>query len=496
MPRRLRQCYLGPSPQQMLCLIPRPPGPPPDALGNCYIDILPVELLVEIMTYLAPETKLYEGPTYEQRPPVALVCKHWERSYDAVLYQNILSSDQPLWENRRSAKVFETLRQQANLRNHVRNISVQRYHPSEATCHQIARTIKSCQATRTVSLHLGWSTKVWPIIHAVRKHPQLEVLRLSGYDNGPSLQMILGHFDQPKLRELALCRYGLGKGDTPMAPWLPIEPPSQDQVDKFSVTAYSCSSAVTSLELTDPSCSPHCTSIFVRWFSRLVRLTLSQLINSACRLYYVRDEVQLILSIHSETLQYIMVGIISGTQNGNGTWTVSGMPDFSKFQCLRELHLSAYNILAERPCQAAAKLAAPVLRHLTMSFWTEDQHTESWREFTEDQVLWMADFASQKPIGFSDTTSQAIFVHFNPECDIWSLGDNQTATWPWHYLQQAEKECLRYNITMGYSKPGCTRDEWDQMVSDHRRAAEVERGSQQTMDDLQTLDVGGTGSEV
>ena len=48
-------------------------GPPPDALGKCYIDILPVELLVEIMTYLAPEIDLYEPPTYEQCPPVALV---------------------------------------------------------------------------------------------------------------------------------------------------------------------------------------------------------------------------------------------------------------------------------------------------------------------------------------------------------------------------------------------------------------------------------------
>lgn len=149
MPRRLRQCYLGPSPQQTLCLIPRPPGPPPNALGKCYIDILPVELLVEIMTYLAPEIDLYELPTYEQCPPVALVCKHWERSYDAVLYRNIVSCDQSVWRQRRNAQVIETLRQQADLRNHVRKIAVQRWHPSEATCHQIGHTIKSCPATRT-----------------------------------------------------------------------------------------------------------------------------------------------------------------------------------------------------------------------------------------------------------------------------------------------------------------------------------------------------------
>ena len=496
MPRRLRQCYLGPYPQQTLCLIPRPPGPPPDALGKCYIDILPVELLVEIMTYLAPEIDLYEPPTYEQCPPVALVCKHWERSYDAVLYRNIVSCDQSVWHQRRNAKVIETLRQQADLRNHVRKIAVQRWHPSEATCHQIGHTIKSCPATRTVLMSLAWSTKVWPIIHAVGKLPHLEVLRLSAYADGPSLKMILGHFNQPTLRELGLCRYGLGKGDAPMAPWVPIEPPSQDQIDKLSVIACSSSSGITSLKLDDPSCSPHCTSILLTRFSKLVRLSLSHFTLSRYGFEYKHDALELVLSVHRETLQYIRVGFILNTSNEDGTSTVSGIPDFSKFQCLRELHLSAYNILAEKPCQAAAKLATPVLRHLTMSFSTEEEYSESWREFAEDEVLWMADFASQKPIGESNTWLQRVFVDFIPNCYIWVLDENETTTWPWDYLQQAEKELLRYNITMGCSKPSCTRDEWDQMVGDCRIIPQVEHDSQQIVDDLQALDVGGTGGQV
>ena len=91
----------------------------------------------------------------------------------------------------------------------------------------------------------------------------------------------------------------------------------------------------------------------------------------------------------------MMVGFISNTSNEDGTSTVSGNSDFSKFQCLRELHLSAYHILAEKPCQAAAKLATPVLRHLTMRFSTEGEYSESWREFAEDEVLWMADCFSK-----------------------------------------------------------------------------------------------------
>ena len=345
-------------------------------------------------------------------------------------------------------------------------------------------------------MSLAWSTKVWPIIHAVGKLPHLEVLRLSAYADGPSLQMILGHFNQPTLRELGLCRYGLGKGDASMAPWVPIEPPSQDQIDKLSVIACSSSSGITSLKLDDPSCSPHCTSILLTRFSKLVRLSLSHFTLSRYGFEYKHDALELVLSVHRETLQYIRVGFILNTSNEDGTSTVSGISDFSKFQCLRELHLSAYNILAEKPCQAAAKLATPVLRHLTMSFSTNEEYSESWREFTEDEVLSMADFASQKPIGESNTWLQRIFVDFIPNCYIWVLDENETTTWPWDYLQQAEKELLRYNITMGCSKPSCTRDEWDQMVADCRIIPEVEHDSQQIVDDLQALDVGGTGGQV
>lgn len=399
-----------------------------------------------------------------------------ERSYDAVLYRNIVSYDQSVWHQRRNAKAIETLRQQADLRNHVRKIAVQRWHPSEATCHQIGHTIKSCPATRTVLMSLAWSTKVWPIIHAVGKLSHLEVLRLSAYADGPSLQMILGHFNQPTLRELGLCRYGLGKGDAPMAPWVPIEPPSQDQIDKLSVIACFSSSGITSLKLDDPSCSPHCTSILLTRFSKLVRLSLSHITLSRYGFEYKHDALELVLSVHRETLQYIRVGFTSNTSNEDGISTVSGIPDFSKFQCLRELHLSAYNILAETPCQAAAKLATPVLRHLTMSFTTEEEYSESWREFAKDEVLWMADFASQNQLE-NRTPGYSVFLSTYPELLHLGFG------WKRDY-------------DLGCSKPSCTRDESDQMVGDCRILPEVEHDSQQIVDDLQALDVGGAGGQV
>lgn len=471
MPRRLRQYYLGASTQRTLCLVLRPPKPPADSLGNCHISLLPDELLAEIFSYLPPETDLFNEPTYEECPPIPVVCKRWERNYDAILFRRISFVKQPMRQRHRT--LVNTLQQQADLRNHVRDISVQMWHPSKATCRVIADTIAFCQATRTVSLHLGWSTKIWPIIQAVEMLPRLEALQLSGYDCGPSLQMILGHFNQPTLRHIRLSRYGLGHGDTIRAPWLPIESYSRDEGKQLSLLARSHTSAMVSLELTDPSASPHSTKTLLKWPSTLVRLCLSQLTNSVYWSHYTLDMVGPILSIHRESLQHITVDIIPGGKNEDNTWTRSGIPDFSKFHCLRELRLSAYNILAEKPSKAAEKLAAPVLRHLGMSFCTEDQHRVSWKEFTKDQVLWMTDFASQKPTGGTNTRLESISVDFNPEYDPWSLCDNDDMTWPWEYVQQAEQQMSRCNMIMKYSKPGCTRDEWDQIVADRREATKA-----------------------
>lgn len=493
MPRRLRQCYLGPSPQRTLCLMSLPHRPPREPLDKCYITMLPDEILAKIFAYLPPEINLFHEPTYEQCPPIPLICKHWECIYDATLYRRISFVDHPEWQKHHTSRVVKTLQEQAALCKHVRDISIQKWHPSKATCRAIAATIASCHAIRTVSLHLGWSTNVRPIIQALKMLPRLKNLRLSGYDSGPSLRMILENFNQPTLKNVRLSRYGLGRGDEARGSWLPTEPSSQDDVDKLSCLASSHPSTMMSLELNRPSASPPCTKILLTWPSTLVSLSLSQLTSSAYGSHYTLDMVEPILSIHCESLQHIMVGIIPGKQKEDHSWTRDGIPNFSKFQRLRELYLSAYNILAEKPSEAAVKLAAPLLRHLGMTFCTEDQHTESRKEFAEDQVLWMADFASQKPIGERKSKVESIFVDFNPDCDGSSLYGNDHMTWPWEYLQQAEREMSRCNMNMRYSKPGCTRDEWGQIVADHRKAIEAEDEIEQY---LETLEINSAGGQV
>ena len=206
--------------------MPQPPSPPHEPLGECYINKLPDELLAEILTYLPPDICVFVPPTYEQCPPITLVCKRWELNYDATQYRIISFFDYPYGRQLCTWKVLQTLRQQAELRHHVRQISVYLNYISEATCREIADTIKSCRAIRTVVLNVHWSTKVWPIVHAIKLLPRLQYLALGGLRGGVSLQLLLGHFNQPTLRFVRLHRYGLASGDTLRVSYSQPEPPS------------------------------------------------------------------------------------------------------------------------------------------------------------------------------------------------------------------------------------------------------------------------------
>ena len=238
----------------------------------------------------------------------------------------------------------------------------------------------------------------------------------------------------------------------------------------FSVVARPHSSAITSLDLIDPSTSPLCTMILLQWTSKLVRLSLSALTCSTYGSQYTHEAVELILNVHRESLQHITLGMIQNGRNEYGNWIAAGIPDFSKFPCLRELQLSYHNILFEKPSQAAAKLAAPVLCHLAISFSSEDQHPDSEDQplerrdkFAEAEVLWMIDFVSQGPLREPNTNFKIEFVNYDP----WSerrYCPSINKPWPGEFLQQAEKKLSRYNVHMNYSEPIYTKEEWDEQM--------------------------------
>ena len=192
-------------------------------------------------------------------------------------------------------------------------------------------------------------------------------------------------------------------------------------------------------------------------------------------MHYTVDAVASILDIHRETLQHITICNTVRHVN-HDIYKTSGIPDFSKFPNLHELHLSAYNVLAEKPSEAATKLAAPLLRHLAIAFGSGDQHSVSVRDFSDEQVRWLAEFASQRQL---NTKLQSVFVDFEPRwLEIHRIRPEDEILWPWEYLQQAEKELSLCHIDLKYREPVCTLDQWDQMMRDRRKEAETRRGTQ------------------
>ena len=157
--------------------------------------------------------------------------------------------------------------------------------------------------------------------------------------------------------------------------------------------------------------------------------------------------------MHCKSLRFIEIGIIP--------WANDGMPNFSGFPYLEQLHLSR-RLLAETPSDALSKLAAPCLHHVAMSFSTEDQHSEDYKEFATGQVRWFADFAALKTSEYPTSRLETIFVHFNPTDSPFWFSDFEDVTWPWVYLDEAAQIVAQHGLKLTYSEPGWSKQEWDE----------------------------------
>ncbi len=141
--------------------------------------------------------------------------------------------------------------------------------------------------------------------------------------------------------------------------------------------------------------------------------------------------------------------------------------------------MSAYDVIRfETPSSALRKLAAPSLRYLAMNFSPENQHDESAKDFDEEQVTWMKDFASLKKAKYPSSRLDKIFVRFCPADNLhWPYGNSpKDMTWPWEHLEQARQAVSEHGLTLEYSKPSWTKEEWDDIVRERetkRRAPSI-----------------------
>ena len=337
------------------------------------------------------------------------------------------------------------------LRGNVRAIHMSVSNPNQNTCNNIARIVAHCKAISKVSLHTDkdMPNHASSLFDAIQNLPRLESLHLSR----PSLQTVLGRFDLPSLKTLDLSRYGIGDRGNLSAPWPLDVPTSQQDLDQLLPYNRYHTGTVTSLSLSDPSTPLRVTEHLLRWPARLQKLSLTSLTHTKRAREYSLTSIERLLGMHCKSLRFIEIGIIP--------WANDGMPNFSGFPYLEQLHLSR-RLLAETPSDALSKLAAPCLHHVAMSFSTEDQHSEDYKEFATGQVRWFADFAALKTSEYPTSRLETIFVHFNPTDSPFWFSDFEDVTWPWVYLDEAAQIVAQHGLKLTYSEPGWSKQEWDE----------------------------------
>jgi F-box-like len=474
---RLQQSFLGSSSQGTLDILP-----PCKTPGKCFISALPDELLAKLLEVLAPSSCFSFWSQYGPLLPILFVCRRWRRLCEPLLYRRIVLGYNGWEKLRRTYRLLETLKQRPELAACVQETQIELHRINDTTSGAIADILRYCQSSLSkLSLHTTWeSSAIWPILRAIRNCAHLEVLRLSG---GPTLQIILTYLDQPVLKTLDLSRYGWSDDDGAAAPWssasltsLPLTWTSAETL----LAAHHTKGTVTMLKLQDPRVPAHVTELLVRWPARLVSIALTALTHSKYFKHYSIQAVQRCLDYHCQSLEHVTLGILMSDTNH--------APDFSHFPKLQTLQLSSYNLLREKPHVAAKKLigAPSMLRHLSISFSTEDQHQEPSTDFGAETLHWMEDFAGRMTM--EGTTSDAktfnkletMYVNFDPDDYICERPDPDTPdcdlpSWPWEYVDQAAQALSQLGVKMKYSSPGASKQNWFQNVKHARQEAWEER---------------------
>lgn len=387
---------------------------------------------------------------------MTLVCKRWRRIYGPFLCRRI-DLGYNGWENcKRVWQLLKNLDDRPDIRWYVQTIDLQAHNPNQSTCKNLARVVAHCKATRRIKLHTGLKNRSWPLLNAMKDLPHLESLRLSGHSSGPSIRMIFELFDLPSLKSLELSRYGVGKDADPGTPWPSDIAVTRHDLDQLLPPSRYHTSSVASLVLSNPSTPLLVSEHLLHWPARLEQLSITHLTHSKYAAQYNLNNIERLLGMHRQSLRYIKIGITPDKNHG--------MPNFSSFPYLEELYLSTYQILLDTPSSALRKLAAPSLRHLTMTFNAEDEHPESYKAFAKALVRWMADFASLKRSDYPNSRLKTIFIGFQPGDNPLWFTNFEDVTWPWDYLDQAVQILAQHGLALTYSEPRWEKQEWEELV--------------------------------
>ena len=455
----LRQIYLGADSHHTLGLYRRPQYmlTASQTCGACIIDRLADELLAEILWYLCPWEYFY-NPSDENSLwwAIPLTCSRWHRVFTPMLYCKLDPSAFYVNNTYRVRRLQRTLSENPQLGTNVRylTLSVTKLKATASSYNLNKDLLQRCQLVRSLTLHMSMVPQCWPILKMAAALPCLTKLYISGFIDGPAVQIILHYFNLPTLTELRVSRLSFSSNDNMQTKWRHIIHPSLAAIQK-AFTSSHATSAVTSLTLEEPDCSPSVIRSFMNWPAHLERVSLSYLCHSAYAPEYTPDTIQNVLDCQQKSLQHISIGIIPVRG--------FGIPTFTAFKQLTTLQLSKYNLLVVEPCQAYRMLAAPSLQRLTIHFNTEDQHQTHHSEFGTEQALWFQRFAECKKPPWRAT----IHIDFAPDLP-W--GEIDQPPWPWTYLEQARQSFERHDMRMTWTTPPTDRQGWDAFCGDQRES--------------------------
>lgn len=422
--------------------------------------MIPDELLALVFDHLPPRhSEDYYWPnTHASALSMLLVCRRWHRCYTPFFYRKL-----NIEKKIRSIKLSKTLEHRPELCDHIRELRFT-VNQSKLDINFLTNILQRCSKIRKLSLHGDWSEDMQPLLETVARLEYIDTLSFSGSAAGPSVNAILRQLERPTLKHLRLERFGVGRAEQLDAPWPQNSTAfTGQQAEQLLPRTRHHSGSVTSLTICDPAAPAEVTQLIMNWPASLVSFTCYYLCHSIWALEYTPTIMQKILHTQCESLRHVSLGIVPGAPTDP-----TSIPDFTALQCLETLQLSKYNLFAEDGSTALRKLSAPCLRHLIVNFDTEDQHSTHYSDLTDNHVSWFNNFATLATKS-STLALKTIYIDFRP--DDYPGDIDEGVCWPWVYLDEAAAALSRADITLTYSQPVWSANEWEE----HKLKAEIRR---------------------
>lgn len=161
------------------------------------------------------------------------------------------------------------------------------------------------------------------------------------------------------------------------------------------------------------------------------------------------------LLMHKDTLKSVDISYLS--PRGRGRLFVAS--DFPQLEVLRLSRWQMKKDLEFSIEEADALLLAPNLKTFAWDFGVYDQHTESWTDFGTNEEEWLRGLA--KAATARKAALKEIEITYNPE----PFDAREEDGYPWDRMDRIRNEIRPYGITLAYSEPSLSKEDWLEAVA-------------------------------